>query len=77
MFGCYGETQTDLIYQAMLKAHDDGADIISLSIGASLPWSQYESYSSKIVSKLKEAGVTGKKKKKEKEILFLLLLFFF
>lgn len=60
----------------MLKAHDDGADIISLSIGASLPWSQYESYSSKIVSKLKEAGVTGKKKK-EKEILFLLLLFFF
>lgn len=33
VFGCKGSTGNDIIIKALLKAYDDGCDIISLSLG--------------------------------------------
>lgn len=60
MFGCHGDSTTDIVYQAINKAFEDGADIISLSVGADTPWGAPESYESKLFAKIKEHGVVGK-----------------
>lgn len=72
MFGCQGDSTTDIVYQAINKAFEDGADIISLSVGSDTPWGAPESYESKLFAKIKEYGVVGKIL-----IYFFLSLFFF
>jgi len=54
VFSCSGYTDLVILYQAMSRAYDDGADIISLSLGASGPWSSTEF--SVIASRLAERG---------------------
>lgn len=39
VFGCSGSTYTDIELAAMLKAEEDGADIINFSISSSPGWS--------------------------------------
>ncbi|KAI9265805.1 peptidase S8/S53 domain-containing protein [Helicostylum pulchrum] len=57
VFGCQGDSTTDIVYQAIDKAFADGADIISLSVGSDTPWAAPESYESKLFAKIKERGV--------------------
>ncbi|KAI8079314.1 peptidase S8/S53 domain-containing protein [Thamnidium elegans] len=57
IFGCHGDSTTDIVYQAITKALEDGADIISLSVGSDTPWASPESYESKLFAKIKESGV--------------------
>ena len=41
VFGCEGTTTTDIMLEAMERAHRDGADVVNMSIGAALQWPQY------------------------------------
>jgi minor extracellular serine protease Vpr len=41
VFGCEGTTTSDIMLEAMERAEHDGADVINMSIGASLQWPQY------------------------------------
>jgi hypothetical protein len=43
IFGCQGDTSTDLIVDAMARAFTDGAQVISLSLGGDEGWSEGES----------------------------------
>lgn len=40
VFGCSGVVQDDVILNALLKAHDDGNDVITLSLGEPSGWSE-------------------------------------
>ena len=54
VYSCYGYTDSVILYEAMARAYDDGADVISLSIGEIGPWSSTEF--SVIASRLAERG---------------------
>jgi minor extracellular serine protease Vpr len=41
VFGCEGTTTSDIMLEAMERAHRDGADVVNMSIGAALQWPQY------------------------------------
>lgn len=41
IFGCHGETTTDLIVAALERAFEDGMDVVNLSIGAPFEWPDY------------------------------------
>jgi len=38
VFGCGGETSTEIIMNAMIKAYEDGCDIVTLSLGGPAGW---------------------------------------
>ena len=41
IFGCHGETTTDLIVAALERAFADGMEVVNLSIGAPFEWPDY------------------------------------
>ena len=41
VFGCQGSTSADIMVAAMERAHDDGAQILNMSIGSAFQWPQY------------------------------------
>ena len=41
VFGCVGSTSSDIILEALERAHADGMDIVNQSLGASRQWPQY------------------------------------
>src|SRR5262245_3575032 len=41
VFGCFGETTTDIILEAMERALADGMQVVNLSIGNAYEWPQY------------------------------------
>ncbi|MBL8342930.1 MAG: S8 family serine peptidase, partial [Rubrivivax sp.] len=53
VFGCVGSTTSDIILEAMERAHADGMQIINQSLGAARQWPQYPTAqaSSRLVSK--------------------------
>lgn len=55
VFGCTGSTQSSIIIQAMLQAHQDGADVISISIGGGAAWTT--DAEAVVASRLTDAGV--------------------
>ncbi|CRG88283.1 Putative ATP-dependent helicase HRQ1 [Talaromyces islandicus] len=55
VFGCTGSTADDVLIQAFMMAHDEGADIITASVGSSSGWS--EEPWAVAVSRIVEAGV--------------------
>ncbi|KAL7416740.1 peptidase S8/S53 domain-containing protein [Mrakia frigida] len=55
VFGCEGSTQSSIIIEAMLLAHKDGADVISISIGGGAAWT--EDAEAVVASRLVDAGV--------------------
>lgn len=54
VFGCTGGVQDPITVNALLKAYDDGMDVITLSIGGASGWS--ESTTSIIASRIVEKG---------------------
>lgn len=40
VFGCDGNAQNDVIMAAMIRAYEDGADIISMSLGGPSGWTE-------------------------------------
>lgn len=40
IFGCGGGTADDILMKAMEQAYEDGADVLSISVGAPAGWSQ-------------------------------------
>lgn len=59
VFGCQGSASNDVIIQAMLDAYEAGVDIISMSLGDSLGWS--ESPDSVVAQRIVESGIPGNK----------------
>ncbi|CDS09870.1 hypothetical protein LRAMOSA02547 [Lichtheimia ramosa] len=55
VFGCQGSASNDVIIQAMLDAYEAGVDIISMSLGDSLGWS--ESPDSVVAQRIVESGI--------------------
>lgn len=55
VFGCKGSAANDVLIDAYMRAHEDGADIITASIGGPSGWS--ENPWSVVVSRIAEAGV--------------------
>ncbi|KIY47274.1 pyrolysin [Fistulina hepatica ATCC 64428] len=55
IFGCEGETQDDIIIEALLTGFNDGLDIMSLSLGGVEGWS--EGAASVVASRIAETGV--------------------
>jgi len=55
VFSCYGYSDSVIYYQALARAYEDGADVISMSFGYSGPWSSDEF--SVITSRLAERGI--------------------
>lgn len=41
VFGCSGDTFTDIMLAAMERIVEDGADVVNISIGAAFQWPQY------------------------------------
>src|SRR5262249_7206316 len=41
VFGCEGATTSDIMLAAMELVHEDGADVLNMSIGAARQWPQY------------------------------------
>jgi subtilisin family serine protease len=41
VFGCVGSTSSDIMLAAMERAHDDGAQVLNMSIGSAFQWPQY------------------------------------
>ena len=41
VFGCAGDTSSDIMIAAMERIVEDGADVVNISIGASFQWPQY------------------------------------
>ena len=41
VFGCNGSTTADIMIAAMERAHDDGMDVLNMSIGSTYQWPQY------------------------------------
>jgi subtilisin family serine protease len=41
VFGCSGTTTVDIMLAAMERIHQDGADVLNMSIGSALTWPQY------------------------------------
>ncbi|KAJ7255407.1 subtilisin-like protein [Mycena rebaudengoi] len=54
IFGCLGNTDDSIIIDALLRAYNDGADVITLSLGTSSGWS--ESPSSVVASLIADQG---------------------
>ncbi|KDN39168.1 subtilisin-like protein [Tilletiaria anomala UBC 951] len=54
VFGCTGGTADDVLMKAMETAYEDGADIISISIGAPAGWT--ESPTAKVASQIAKKG---------------------
>lgn len=59
VFSCTGSARSDVVIHAMLMAYDAGVDIISMSLGSTLPWSAPNDIQSKVVSKISANGVSG------------------
>ncbi|CAO3613686.1 unnamed protein product [Cunninghamella blakesleeana] len=55
VFGCSGQTSTDIIIKGMIKAFEAGCDIISLSLGSNSGWT--EGVDAEIVARISAAGV--------------------
>lgn len=55
VFGCTGSSQNDIIMEAMIRAYEDGADIISMSLGGASGWTQDPE--SILASRLVDMGV--------------------
>lgn len=55
VFGCYGSVTDDILLTAFIRAFDDGADIISLSLGAAGGWKEHPW--SQVMSRIVQAGV--------------------
>ena len=41
VFGCNGPTTSDILLEAMERAHAGGADVVNMSIGAAFQWPQF------------------------------------
>lgn len=39
VFGCSGNSQNDIVMQAMIRAYKEGADVINMSLGNANGWS--------------------------------------
>lgn len=59
VFSCGGSTHSDIVIEAMLMAYDAGIDILSMSLGTTLPWSAPNDLQSRLVSKISASGVSG------------------
>ncbi|KAH8170202.1 subtilase family protein [Sarocladium implicatum] len=55
VFGCYGSVTDDILLSAFIRAFEDGADIISLSLGAPGGWKEHPW--SAVMARIVEAGV--------------------
>ena len=55
VFGCEGESPSDAIIRAMRRAHEDGMDIINLSLGIDAGFS--DSSEAAVVNELSKEGV--------------------
>ncbi|KAL7414365.1 peptidase S8/S53 domain-containing protein [Mrakia frigida] len=55
VFGCEGSTQSSIIIEAMLRAYQDGADILSISIGGAAAFTA--DGEAVVATRLSEAGV--------------------
>ncbi|UKZ52749.1 hypothetical protein TrVGV298_006536 [Trichoderma virens] len=56
VFGCEGSTSTEILVASMLKAAQDGADIVSMSIGAYDIWEEVNPFD-EVVTRLTNHGV--------------------
>jgi hypothetical protein len=56
VFGCGGTTPEDIIMAAIMKAADDGADVISMSLGGRAGWEFFDNYGT-IVSNLESRNI--------------------
>ncbi|ORY84132.1 peptidase S8/S53 domain-containing protein [Leucosporidium creatinivorum] len=56
VFGCTGESSTDVVVEALMRAYQDGCNIVSLSLGSSGGWVDSDP-SSVLVAKLNSLGV--------------------
>lgn len=56
VFGCSGDAESDIILSAMLQAQTDGANVISMSLGAATPDEEEDPYQS-VTTALAESGV--------------------
>ncbi|CAI6089470.1 unnamed protein product [Clonostachys chloroleuca] len=57
VFGCYGSVTDDILVAAFTRAYEDGADVISLSLGSPIGWSEHPW--SAVISRIAEAGVAS------------------
>ena len=56
VFGCAGSTTADIMVAAMIRAYEDGMDILNMSIGSAfMTWPQYPTGA--VASELVEAGM--------------------
>jgi subtilisin family serine protease len=55
VFGCYGSVTDDILLSAFNRAYEEGADIISLSLGTPGGWKEHPW--SQVMSRIVEAGV--------------------
>ena len=55
VFGCSDSTATDVIIDGMLRAYEDGMDIISMSLGGNTGWS--DDPTALVASRLANLGV--------------------
>ncbi|KAF9526569.1 peptidase [Crepidotus variabilis] len=54
VFGCNGDTPDDILIEALLRANDDGNDILSLSLGGADGWT--EGKTSTVASRIADSG---------------------
>jgi hypothetical protein len=54
IFGCQGSTSDDIIIDALLRAHKDGNDVITMSLGYTAPWTS--SVLSVVASRIADQG---------------------
>ncbi|KAG0741689.1 hypothetical protein G6F57_008913 [Rhizopus arrhizus] len=57
VFGCVGHTTTDVVLQAILKAYDEGADIINLSLSSAGAWAQTSNAEYPVIEQMAAKGV--------------------
>jgi minor extracellular serine protease Vpr len=55
VFGCVGSTSSDIILEALERAHADGMDVVNQSLGASRQWPQYPT--AQATSRLVKRGI--------------------
>lgn len=57
VFACYGNAYTDVIMRAIFDAVNDGADIISMSLGSDSGWERLDPFGP-LITNAKEKGVS-------------------
>jgi minor extracellular serine protease Vpr len=55
VFGCVGSTSSDIILEALERAHADGMDVVNQSLGAARQWPQYPT--AQATSRLVKRGI--------------------